>query len=148
MFVVSSQLRPVRGPSVAALHHHRHQSVYVLATEGRLDHPTRPPPDITITDDKAVSEQHFDTLKSRALAILTVSARQDSADFGGIVNEICQSTIGLGHADHIAELTLQSKQCRQGLRINAERHRIFGTRWKPDILLDGRHGKLDAVVSH
>jgi hypothetical protein len=127
-------------PPITAFHHHRHQSVHILATERRLDHSSRASPHVTIAYDQAVAEQHLNALKTRAFVVLAMAAGQDAPNLGRIVDKIRESTIRFRDAHHIPIIELYLLQRRQGVGVDTENDRRIGTWGFPEFSLDGRHG--------
>ena len=120
--------------------HQPDQSVNVLTRECRLDHRPRAAPDISVADDQPVTEQHLDALETRPFHVLRMSARQDTADFDGIVDKIRQSAIGFLEANHIPVVTLHRPERLQRFRIDTECYGLLGSRRPPVCALGVGHG--------
>ena len=105
----------------------------LLATESRLNHGSRTPPDVAIADYKAIAEQHFYTLKPWPFVVTRVPFDKDAAHIIGIVDEIGQATIRALHADRVTIGVAQLLQGRQGRGIDAELDCISRARGTPEI---------------
>ena len=112
----------------------------ILPAKSGLDHPSRTAPNVAITDNQAIAEQHFDALKSRSFVVFAVTPGQYSPDFSRIIDKIRKTPVGLFDTDHIAIVPLQLLQGRQSLSVDAQRHRFIGAWGYPEFLLNGRHG--------
>jgi hypothetical protein len=113
-----------------------------------LDHASRSAPNVAIAHNQAVSEEHLHSFKARPFVVLAVSTSQNPAYFTGVIHEIGEPSIWLGHAHHIPVFALQLLQRRQCLGINTESDAITGARWFSEFSLDGRHEEMESAVSH
>jgi hypothetical protein len=103
--------------------------MHVLAAESGLDHPSGTTPNVAITDNQSIAEQHFDALKPGPFMIFGVATRQYPPDFSRIVDEIREPPVGSFNTDHIAILALQLLQGCQSHSIDAKRYWFIGA-WR------------------
>ncbi len=144
---ISCGFCPAHRTTIRALDHDGHEAVHVLAAERRLDHRARATPDVPVTHDQAIAEQHLDPLEAGPLVVLAVPTRQDEPDLVGVVDEVRESTIRIEETHHVAEIPLQTLQRRQRLGIDAERHRLVGARWPPEIGLRLGHAESGLAIA-
>ena len=122
--------------------------MHVLAAESRLDHASGSAPNIAITDNQAVSEEHLHSFKARPLVILAMPASENPSHFTGVIDEIGEPSIRLGQTHHIPVFALQLLQRHQRLGIDSESDGITGAGWSSEVSLDGRHEEMEAAVSY
>ncbi len=139
-FAPFGRFSPGHGSTIATFDHHRDQAMHALSSEGRLHHRSGAAPDVTVTDDQTVPQQHFHPLEAGPLDVLAVASCQDAANLVRVIDEIRQTTVGSHDADQIAVVPLQYLQRRQRIRVDPERDGVFGSRRSPVCGLGLGHG--------
>ena len=100
----------------------------ILPAEGRLDHRSRSAPDIPVTNDQAVAEQHLDAFETRSLDVPGVPPHQYPANGSRVVDEVRQPPAALIKAGDIAELVTDAQQRVERFRIDPQFGRLARVR--------------------